>query len=213
MEDATLKNSVSFIVPGDRALMVSFSIPEDQRFWRRMVTMKTAVYLLEMWLEPWSDEKHTWMEVNEVSKYYHWLHYVYTVIQCYCVVPLKLYHIDISRYRLLKSKQRWKGWFEILHLIQKNSTFCSQKMGSSVEVVINQSAHRWHRPTGYRFTEVSLRRGNFRVLVECFEPFTGVAEVMPCKGHLQAVGGNLRMRLEGFMENVKENIVSLVWSF
>jgi len=39
--------------------------------------------------------------------------------------------------------------------------------------------------TGYRFTEVSLRRGNFSVLVECFEPFTGVAEVMPCKGHLQ----------------------------
>eukprot|EP00434_Breviolum_minutum_P007663 symbB.v1.2.006758.t1/scaffold405.1/size210896/14 len=39
--------------------------------------------------------------------------------------------------------------------------------------------------TGYRFTEVSLRRGNFSVLVECFEPFTGKAEVMPCKGHLQ----------------------------
>lgn len=40
--------------------------------------------------------------------------------------------------------------------------------------------------TGYVFTEISLHLGNFSVLAKCSEPsYTGEAEVLPCKAHLQ----------------------------
>ena len=39
---------------------------------------------------------------------------------------------------------------------------------------------------GYVFTEISLHLGNFSVLAKCSEPsYTGEAEVLPCKAHLQ----------------------------
>ena len=95
------------------------------------------------------------------------------------------WHLIISRYRWLKSKH---PEVKLVKLVGFRSKKLVPPDGS-------------HQPeTGYRFTEVSLRRGNFSVLVECFEPFTGVAEVMPCKGHLQVGMGNLRMRGERFMK-------------
>lgn len=39
--------------------------------------------------------------------------------------------------------------------------------------------------TGYVFTEISLHLGNFSVLAECSESYTGEAEVIPCEAHLQ----------------------------
>jgi hypothetical protein len=39
---------------------------------------------------------------------------------------------------------------------------------------------------GYVFTDISLHLGNFSVLAKCSEPsYTGEAEVLPCKAHLQ----------------------------